>query len=715
MSNHYSDQLENIETTCGSLLCELKKIWDEVGEPEDDRDKMLLEIEQECLRIYLRKVDEAKECRAKLQQEIDVAEAEISDICASLGVKPVNPDRKKPGGNLKEELRTIMPLLEDMRRQKVERKNQFVEILDQLQKISNEIFGLGENNYNVAAYETNMSLYRLEELLRELHDLQNEKINRLNQVKDHLSNLKSLCLVLGIDYKDTVYKIHPSLDDSKGTKDVSDSTIVWLARKIQSMQEVKMQRTLKLQELAAALLELWHLMDTPVEEQKMFQNVTSNIAVSEPEFIEPGILSINKIKNVEVEVLRLEQLKVSKMKEIVLKKKDELEDICKKTHMVTEALSSIDYSMKAMESGALDPMYLMDEIELQISKVKEEALSRKEILEKLEKWLSACEEESWLEEYNRDDNRYNAGRGAHLALKRAEKARAVVNKIPAMVEALTSKIKGWEIEHGTEFLYDGARLVSMLEQYSSLREEKEQEKQRQRDQKRLKGQPMAEQEERYGSKFSSSKSGKKVSRTTTVATSNRKLSQGVALLQHPKPENPAQCLGSNKKGEYLNPKSSLAHQQSSGLAALSARRDSEIPGQFVRKHISNPPKSEVALPVIRKPLSPISFSVFSNTNIPNFQEQENIHNGKNKLAPGCKTPIATPATAKSTLRNDEEYRTPKTMPIVVPTTPSTVSAPMLMAATPASPVSFGAKKRENTTKEVEYSFEEVRAGFLCPI
>lgn len=29
-----------------------------------------------------------------------------------------------------------------------------------------------------------------------------------------------------------------------------------------------------------------------------------------------------------------------------------------------------------------------------------------------------------------DENRYNAGRGAHLTLKRAEKARALVNKLP---------------------------------------------------------------------------------------------------------------------------------------------------------------------------------------------------------------------------------------------------------------------------------------------
>lgn len=43
----------------------------------------------------------------------------------------------------------------------------------------------------------------------------------------------------------------------------------------------------------------------------------------------------------------------------------------------------------------------MEQIEVQIAKVKEEAFNRKEILEKVEKWLAACEEESWLEEYNR--------------------------------------------------------------------------------------------------------------------------------------------------------------------------------------------------------------------------------------------------------------------------------------------------------------------------
>lgn len=53
------------------------------------------------------------------------------------------------------------------------------------------------------------------------------------------------------------------------------------------------------------------------------------------------------------------------------------------------------------DAGAMDPASILEQIELQIAKVKEEAFSRKEILEKIEKWLAACEEECWLEEYNR--------------------------------------------------------------------------------------------------------------------------------------------------------------------------------------------------------------------------------------------------------------------------------------------------------------------------
>ena len=54
---------------------------------------------------------------------------------------------------------------------------------------------------------------------------------------------------------------------------------------------------------------------------------------------------------VEAEVSRLEELKSSKMKELVLKKRSELEESCRKTHMVPEVDSTMEDAIEAIESG----------------------------------------------------------------------------------------------------------------------------------------------------------------------------------------------------------------------------------------------------------------------------------------------------------------------------------------------------------------------------
>ena len=73
-------------------------IWDEVGETEDDRDKMLLELERECLEVYRRKVDQANRCRAQLRQAIADSEAELAAICSAMGERPVHI--RQVGNNL---------------------------------------------------------------------------------------------------------------------------------------------------------------------------------------------------------------------------------------------------------------------------------------------------------------------------------------------------------------------------------------------------------------------------------------------------------------------------------------------------------------------------------------------------------------------------------------------------------------------------------------
>lgn len=50
-------------------------------------------------------------------------------------------------------------------------------------------------------------------------------------------------------------------------------------------------------------------------------------------------------------MVRLEQLKSSKMKELVIKKRLELEEICRRIHMVTKTLGIMEDSVESMESG----------------------------------------------------------------------------------------------------------------------------------------------------------------------------------------------------------------------------------------------------------------------------------------------------------------------------------------------------------------------------
>lgn len=65
----------------------MQQIWDEVGETDEERDKMLLQLEQECLDVYKRKVDQAAISRAHLLQTLADAKVELSSLLSALGEK----------------------------------------------------------------------------------------------------------------------------------------------------------------------------------------------------------------------------------------------------------------------------------------------------------------------------------------------------------------------------------------------------------------------------------------------------------------------------------------------------------------------------------------------------------------------------------------------------------------------------------------------------
>ncbi|TXG56997.1 hypothetical protein EZV62_018310 [Acer yangbiense] len=512
-------------TGCSALLRELQQIWNDIGESEAEKDRMLMELERECLEVYRRKVEEAANAKARLHQSVAAKEAELATLMAALGELNIHSpiQTEKRSTSLKEKLASVAPLVDDLREKKEERIKQFTDIKAHIEKISGEISGYDHLNntlMNSLSLEEDLSLRRLTEYQTHLRTLQKEKSDRLNKVLEYVNEVHSLCGVLGLDFGQTVSDVHPSLQGSSmgHSTNISNSTLEGLEQAIMKLKTQRKFRIQKLKDIATSLFELWNLMDSPKEEKNRFSKVTYILRLSESS-------SFPSLSQASAEVERLTKLKATRMKELVMKKRAELEEICQMAHIEPETSTAAEKSSALIDSGLVDPSELLASIEAQIIKAKDEALSRKEIMDRIDRWLSACEEEKWLEEYNRDDNRYYAGRGAHINLKRAERARVTVSKIPgiafynavstylslllfvangllfpAIVDNLINRTLAWEGEKKTFFLYDGVRLVSLLEDYKLARQHREEEKKRFKDQKKLQDLLLTEKESMYGSK-----------------------------------------------------------------------------------------------------------------------------------------------------------------------------------------------------------------------
>ncbi|XP_068658464.1 65-kDa microtubule-associated protein 6-like [Aristolochia californica] len=496
-----------METTCGALLRELQQIWTEIGESESEKDRMLLELQKECMAVYRRKVDECSKAKVCLHQTVAAKEAELASLMAALGEHIHLPQTDKRLTSLKEQLASVTPLVEDLRAEKEERIKQFSDVKQQIEKISGEILGYCYPSNTAAGHHSevdghDLSLRKLNEYQAQLRSLQKEKSDRLHQVLEYVNQVHCLCGVLGLDFGKTVSEVHPSLQESGPgqSTNISTDTLDGLAQMILKLKMEKKDRIQKLKDIVASLFELWNLMDTSEEEKCQFTKVTRILGLSEQEITYSGVLSTEIIERASSEVDRLTKLKAGRMKELVLKRRSELEEVCRRAHIEPDTSTIPEKSVALIDSGIVDPSELLSNIETQILKAKKEALSRKEIMDRIDKWLAACEEECWLEEYNQDQNRYSAGRGAHINLKRAERARVLVTKIPGMVDTLMNKTFYWENERRVPFLYDGVRLVSILEEYKITRKQREEEKRRLQNQKKLQDLLLTEKEAIYGSK-----------------------------------------------------------------------------------------------------------------------------------------------------------------------------------------------------------------------
>ncbi|KAH1200503.1 65-kDa microtubule-associated protein 6 [Glycine max] len=223
-----------------------------------------------------------------------------------------------------------------------------------------------------------------------VEDEQDLSLGRLNEYKKEkvlqcVNEVHSLCSVLGLDFGQTVGYVHRSLHGTQveQSTNISNSTLEGLE---QAILKLKIERKtgisegdfstayliafrligccnffpsfkstlflkMQLKDVVAKLFELWNLMDSSKEERNCFMKITSIVETSESEITERGVLSTEMIEKGSAEVDRLAKLKASRMKELVFKKRSELEEICRLTHIEPDPSTVAEKASALIDSG----------------------------------------------------------------------------------------------------------------------------------------------------------------------------------------------------------------------------------------------------------------------------------------------------------------------------------------------------------------------------
>ncbi|KAH0856482.1 hypothetical protein HID58_084743 [Brassica napus] len=302
-------------------LQQLQKMWDEIGESYNEIDNILEEIEQECLDVYDRKIAETIKYKAELQGSLAQADDEIVSLMSSLGEQVT-----------------------------------YSRILTRITDISSNIAGNddhGSNNGPEDFDESDLTETELDQLRARLQDLCKEKDVRLQKVNSYISAIHDLSEAMAFDFSEALSHVHKSLTDSSmaDTKSICDDTLAGLAELTESLKNEKLQKLLRVQDLGRTLQDLWNRMETPMDERRRFENISSLLSVQADDALPKGCLGHDIFPEAEDEVKRLK--KSSKMEELVLKRRCELEEVCREGHMDVNSDAARQSLVDLIDSGTI--------------------------------------------------------------------------------------------------------------------------------------------------------------------------------------------------------------------------------------------------------------------------------------------------------------------------------------------------------------------------
>ncbi|XP_026945111.1 protein regulator of cytokinesis 1 isoform X4 [Sagmatias obliquidens] len=430
-------------------LNHLREIWELIGIPEDQRLQRTEVVKKHIKDLLDMMIAEEESLKERLIKSIAICQKELKTLCSELHVEPFQEEGETTILQLEKDLRTQVEL---MRKQKKERKQELKLLQEQDQELC-EI--LCTPHYDIDSTSV-PSLEELSQFRQHVATLRETKASR----HEEFVNIKRqiiLCMEELEHTPDTSFERDVVCEDEDAFC-LSLENIATLQKLLQQLEMRKSQNEAVCEGLRAQIRELWDRLQIPAEEREAVATVMTG--------------SKAKVrKALQLEVDRLEELKMQNMKKVIEAIRVELAqywDQCFYSQEQRQAFApyySEDYTENLLQLHDAEIVQLRNYYEV-----------HKELFEGVQKW-----EESWklfleFERKASDPSRFT-NRGGNLL--KEEKQRAKLQKtLPKLEEELKARIEMWEQEHSKAFVVNGQKFMEYVtEQWEMHRLEKERAKQ----------------------------------------------------------------------------------------------------------------------------------------------------------------------------------------------------------------------------------------------
>lgn len=484
----------------------LQEIWEEIGIPEEQRLLRTKDVHKHIKGLLDLMIAEEEQLKQRLLKSIQSCLSDLQHLCRELQLPPFE---EEDGCTMLQMEKNSRTRLEVMR----EHKKQRMEELKALVAKDRELCDIMCTSPFCIDQECVPSLTQLEKFRTYLEDLTKEKERR----HDEFVSVKKEIITCMEDLErqpETSFEMDVMCEEEEAFC-LSNDNIDALKQLLSQLQQRKTENELHYSTLRTKIQELWDRLKSPQEERE---------ALSEH-------MAKSKRKNVEalqVEVQRLEELKLQSMKSVIEVVRVEISLLWQKCF----------YSLEQQQAF---PQYHHDHFtedllklhEAEVTTLKKYFEEHKELFEGINRWQDNWTVYLELDKKANDPTRFN-NRGGNLL--KEEKQRSDLQKsLPKLEKSLKAQIDVWEQQHGKDFWVNGQKFLEYVEQqWAQHHTDKEKEKM----ERQLKKSKQTQEDMLYGTAVrtpSKRRLGgtptpgkmRKINGTSSISTPNSFLSSGL--------------------------------------------------------------------------------------------------------------------------------------------------------------------------------------------